>query len=99
MLPKWLKVVADIYTFAFLSSILGVFVQTFMFINGRMTFIHSSKQKSTLLLISLVDMSYIFKNGSFLTCLSLKSRLGNCANSLHLGCDCLGAIHYFDGEL
>ncbi|KAF5834276.1 copper amine oxidase [Dunaliella salina] len=24
---------------------------------------------------------------------------GNTANSLHLGCDCLGAIHYFDGLL
>lgn len=25
--------------------------------------------------------------------------LGNCANSLELGCDCLGNIHYFDGVL
>jgi len=25
--------------------------------------------------------------------------LGNCANSLELGCDCLGHIHYFDGVL
>jgi len=25
--------------------------------------------------------------------------LGNCANSLRLGCDCLGHIHYFDACL
>jgi primary-amine oxidase len=25
--------------------------------------------------------------------------LGYCANSLSLGCDCLGHIHYFDGTL
>ena len=25
--------------------------------------------------------------------------LGNCANSLELGCDCLGHIRYFDGML
>jgi primary-amine oxidase len=25
--------------------------------------------------------------------------LGYCANSLSLGCDCLGLIHYFDGTL
>lgn len=25
--------------------------------------------------------------------------LGNCANSLALGCDCLGHIHYFDAIL
>ena len=25
--------------------------------------------------------------------------LGNCANSLELGCDCLGHIQYFDGVL
>ena len=25
--------------------------------------------------------------------------LGNCTNSLELGCDCLGHIHYFDGML
>jgi Cu2+-containing amine oxidase len=25
--------------------------------------------------------------------------LGFCANSLELGCDCVGTIHYFDGLL
>jgi primary-amine oxidase len=25
--------------------------------------------------------------------------LGNCTNSLELGCDCLGNIHYFDAVL
>ena len=25
--------------------------------------------------------------------------LGYCANSLELGCDCLGKIHYFDADM
>ena len=25
--------------------------------------------------------------------------LGYCANSLELGCDCLGTIHYFDADM
>jgi hypothetical protein len=33
------------------------------------------------------------------SCPSTDYGLGNCANSLELGCDCLGNIHYFDGVL
>lgn len=45
--------------------------------------------------VSLGRPAYLYKLSTL--CLLLLQGFGFCANSLTLGCDCLGHIKYFDG--